>query len=124
MIMEVMNINKITAIFDEMRLEEVEATLLRHGVNGYTLHPVRGRGRYFDSFNKNHLIKHIQMEVYTKAEQTKEITQLIVEAAQVNVDSEGLVCIVPINDLVWIHDKRSAIESDFHLYSLKGKNYE
>ena len=71
-----MKINKITAIIDEMGLEEVEANLLRHGVNGYTLHPVRGRGRYFDS------------------------------------------------DLVWIHDKLSAIESDIHLHSLKGNNYE
>tara|TARA_R110002110_G_C13465503_1_gene719020 strand:+ start:4383 stop:4721 length:339 start_codon:yes stop_codon:yes gene_type:complete len=112
-----MKINKITAIFDELRLEEVESTLIEHGVMGFTLHPVRGRGRYFDSFNDNHLIKHIQMEVYTRADQAKDIAQLIVKAAQVNAESEGLVCIVPVNELFWIHDKRSATEDDFHLHT-------
>jgi nitrogen regulatory protein P-II 1 len=33
-----MNINKVTAIFDEFRLKEVEETLIRHGVKGFTLH--------------------------------------------------------------------------------------
>ena len=51
-----MDINKVTAIFDEFRLKEVVETLIRHGVKGFTLHPVRGRGYYFDSFNENHLI--------------------------------------------------------------------
>lgn len=111
-----MNINKVMAIFDEFRLKNVEETLIRHGVKGFTLHPVRGRGHYFDSFNENHLIKHIQMEVYAKAEQAKEIARLIVDAAYANADSEGLVCIVPVNDLLWIHDKRGAIDNDFQLH--------
>lgn len=110
-----MRINKITAIFDEFRLKKVEETLIQHGVKGFTLHPVRGRGRYFDSFNENHLIKHIQIEIYASAEQAKEIAQLIVDAAHGNADSEGLVCIVPVNDLLWIHDKRSATDKDFDL---------
>ncbi|WP_244431109.1 P-II family nitrogen regulator [Simiduia agarivorans] len=80
------------------------------------MHPVRGRGEYFNSFNENHLIKHIQMEIYTKSEQAGDIAQLIVETAHVNADSEGLVCFVPVNDLLWIHDKRSAIDSDFQFH--------
>jgi nitrogen regulatory protein P-II 1 len=108
-----MKINKITAIFDECRLKDVVETLIRHGVKGFTLHPVRGCGYYFDSFNEDHLIRNIQMEIYAKAEQAKNIAQLIVDAAHVNADSEGLVCIVPVNDLLWIHDKRSATYNDF-----------
>jgi nitrogen regulatory protein P-II 1 len=56
------------------------------------------------------------MEIYAKAEQAREIAQLIVDAAHVNADSEGLVCIVPVNDLLWIHDKRSATDNDFQLH--------
>ena len=51
-----MQINKVTAIFDDFRLKDVEETLIQHGVKGFTLHPVRGRGRYFDSYNDNHLV--------------------------------------------------------------------
>tara|TARA_R110001592_G_scaffold116060_2_gene317049 strand:- start:11931 stop:12272 length:342 start_codon:yes stop_codon:yes gene_type:complete len=112
-----MNINKVTAIFDESCLKEVESALLQHGVKGFTLYPVRGRGYNFDSFNeKKHLIKHIQLEVYVKTDQAKAIAQVIVEAAHVNADSEGLVCIIPVNDLIWIHDKRRATVSDFHFH--------
>ena len=111
-----MEINKITAIFDEFRQKNVEDSLIRHGVKGFTLYPVRGRGDYFDSFNENHLIKHIQIEIYANAEQAKEIAQLIVDAAHVNTESEGLVCIAPIKDLIWIHDKRSAVSNDFQLH--------
>ena len=64
----------------------------------------------------HHLIKHIQMEIYAEAEQAREIAQLIVDAAHVNADSEGLVCIVPVNDLIWIHDKRSATDNDFQFH--------
>jgi len=39
-----------------------------------------------------------------------------VDAAHANADSEGLVCIVPVNDLLWIHDKRGAIDNDFQLH--------
>ncbi|MDX2464002.1 MAG: hypothetical protein QNK31_05780 [Porticoccus sp.] len=67
-----MKINKVTTIFDEFRLKDVEDSLIRHGVKGFTLHPVRGRGHYFDSFNENHLIKHIQMEVYAKQDPSEE----------------------------------------------------
>jgi len=111
-------IRKVTAIFDEFRLKDVEASLIRHGVAGFTLHPVRGRGLYFDSFNENHLIKHIQMEVHVKAEQAKAIVENIIEAAHVNADSEGLVSIVPVNELLWIHDKRSVTAADFHYHEV------
>lgn len=108
-----MKISKITAIFSEFRLTEVEETLVQHGIKGFTLHPVRGRGRYFDAFNENHLVKHIQIEVYSPEKHARDIAQLIVEAAHVNTDSEGLVSILPVNELLWIHDKRSVIDNDF-----------
>ncbi|MEC9413199.1 MAG: P-II family nitrogen regulator [Pseudomonadota bacterium] len=111
-----MNIHKVIAIFDELRLDEVEQTLIQHGVKGFTLHPVRGRGHYFDSFNRDHLTKHIQMEVYTSADQSRLIAQLILDAAHMNVDSEGLVTIVSVNDLLWIHTKKSATDADFHIH--------
>jgi len=62
------------------------------------------------------VIKHIQMEIYAQSEQARDIAQLIVETAHVNADSEGLVSIVPVADLFWIHDKRSAIDSDFQFH--------
>lgn len=108
-----MKIRKITAVFDEFRLEDVKNKLILHGVTGFTLFAVRGRGYYFDSFNENHLIRHIEMEVYVDANQAESIAKLIVDTAHVDADGEGLVCITPVDHLYWIHDKRAATESDF-----------
>lgn len=111
-----MEIKKISAIFDEFRLKDVEQSLIDHGIKGFTLQTVRGRGRYYDSFNETHLIKHIQMDVYVKAEQAKAIVDMIIDVANVNADSEGFVCILPVNEFYWIHDKRSATDSDFQFH--------
>ncbi|GAB1259680.1 P-II family nitrogen regulator [Teredinibacter haidensis] len=108
-----MSLCKVVAIFDEFRLEEVESKLIEHGVHGFTLHPVRGRGRYFDSFNENHLIKHIQMEIYVSEEQSLDLSRLISETAYSGAESEGLVSVVPVQSLRWIHDKREAQATDF-----------
>lgn len=110
-----MNICKVSAIFSEFRLKEVEEALIEHGVNGFTLHPVRGRGRYFDSFNENHLLKHIQVEVYVREHKAGDIVRCIIEAAHVNTVSEGLVSILPVHELFWIHEKRRAVDEDFQL---------
>ena len=93
--------------------QNVENELIKHGVHGFTLHPVRGRGRYFDSFNENHLIKHIQMEIYAANEQANDLCRLISEVAYSGSESEGLVSVVPVQALSWIHDKRPARASDF-----------
>ena len=114
-----MSLCKVVAIFDEFRLHEVEQQLLNHGVHGFTLHPVRGRGRYFDSFNEEHLIEHIQMEIYLAESQAKAVSRIISEAAFTGPESEGLVSIVPIQSLVWIHNKREAKDSDFNIKNAK-----
>jgi steroid 5-alpha reductase family enzyme len=44
-----MTIKKITAIIDEMQLDNVAKALCDHGVTGFTIHPVIGRGNYSNS---------------------------------------------------------------------------
>lgn len=113
-----MEIVKVSAIFDEFRLKDVEKALIHHGVSGFTLHSVRGRGRYFDSFNEGNLVKHIQMEVYINANEADAVAQVIIKAAYINADSEGLVSIVPVRDLYFIHDKRKVVDKDFHYHEV------
>jgi len=114
-----MNLTRITAIFDDMRLPAVEAALIEHGVSGFTLHAVRGRGRYFDSYNDNHLVKHVELEIYAQASDATAIAELLVDTAHVGSDSEGLVCIAPVDGLYWIHDRRRIEAADFHYHALK-----
>lgn len=41
-----MPIKKITAIIDELQWVKVEKALEVHGVTGFTVHAVKGRGNY------------------------------------------------------------------------------
>ncbi len=110
-----MKLSKITAIFDQLRQGVVEETLIGRGVSGFTLFPVRGRGNYFDSYNDDHLVDHVQLEVYVNSDDARDVAFLIVEAAHSGVPNEGLVSISPVDELLWIHDKRTATDKELSL---------
>ncbi|ACV26722.1 hypothetical protein Kkor_1306 [Kangiella koreensis DSM 16069] len=64
-----------------------EKALIINGIRRCTLHPVRSRGYYLNSFFEDHLIRRIQKEIYTEEEQ---VVQLFVDTGYVNTDSEEL----------------------------------
>jgi nitrogen regulatory protein P-II 1 len=111
-----MAFKKVVAIFDEQRLEAVKMSLIKHGVTGFMVHEVYGRGKYFDAIDEQHLIKHIQLNTYTIAEHAEKIAKLIVETAHVNADAEGLVAVEAVDSLYWIHTQQpsKAEEHRFH----------
>jgi nitrogen regulatory protein P-II 1 len=111
-----MSFKKVVAIFDEYRLDKVKSSLLKHGVTGFTIHEVYGRGNYFNAINQGHLTKHVQLSIYTSAEHAEEIAKLVVATAHVNADAEGLVAIEAVDNLYWIHTQSpSSIEDHkFH----------
>lgn len=111
-----MNFKKVVAIFDEFRLDAVKTSLIKHGVTGFTAHEVYGRGSYFDAIGEQHLIKHIQMNIYTIAENAEKIAKLIVETAHVNADAEGLVAIEAVDNLYWIHTQLPSSAQDHQFY--------
>ncbi|PKH06164.1 P-II family nitrogen regulator [Moritella sp. Urea-trap-13] len=110
-----MSIKKVTAIFDELRLQEVENALQQHGITGFTIHKAQGRGAYVDNYNRNQLSSHIQMDIYTNQKLAKFIAKLIIRVAHVNAEGEGLVSITPIEALYWIHTKHAVDEAEFTL---------
>lgn len=111
-----MTFKKVVAIFDELRLDAVKTRLIKHGVTGFTAHEVYGRGSYFDAIDEQHLIKHIQLNIYTIASNAEKIAKLIVETAHVSADAEGLVAIEAVNNLYWIHSQLPSRPEDhkFH----------
>lgn len=109
-----MTIKKITAIIDEMQLDNVAKALCDHGVTGFTLHPVTGRGNYSNTFSNDGLVNHKQIEVYTSEEYATQVAHLIMKTADVAVDGEGLVAITSVDELFWVYQQTSAQISDFN----------
>ena len=124
-----MTIKKITAIINEMQLDNVEKALCDHGVKGFTIHPVTGRGNYCNTYTTDGLVVHKQLEVYTSEEHAIKVAQLIMNTTDVALESEGLVAITTVDELFWVYQKTPAQVNDFnfndsHLKDSLGNNHE
>jgi nitrogen regulatory protein P-II 1 len=108
-----MTIKKITAIINEMQLDNVAKALCDHGVTGFTIHPVTGRGNYSNTFSKDGLVTHKQIEVYTSEEYATQVAHLIMKTADVALGSEGLVAITSVDELFWVYQQTPAQITDF-----------
>jgi len=113
-----MKIKKITAIIDDMQLEAVEHALETHGVTGFTVHVVRGRGKYNNYlYTRDQSVSHSQVEIYTSQDHVEKIAQLIMQVAAVGLVSEGLVAITEVEQLNWVYEQKRASEEDFNYFS-------
>ncbi|WP_339773543.1 P-II family nitrogen regulator [uncultured Paraglaciecola sp.] len=110
-----MSVKKVIAIVNELRLDTIESALGAHGVTGFSIHPVMGRGNYFNTFPKNNLVKHIQIEVFTSDKHSTKIAELIMSKAHVGASNEGLVAVISVDELFWISEQK-AISDDQYQY--------
>ena len=113
-----MALKLVTAVFDRMRLEAVETALENHGVKGFTVHLVRGRGAYFDAYNRDHTTPHIRLLTYTSEKHARAVAQVIMDAAHAGKDNEGLVRISAVDEVFWIHTKQCCDENDFEFHEV------
>ncbi|MGB1200277.1 MAG: P-II family nitrogen regulator [Cognaticolwellia aestuarii] len=109
-----MKVKKIIAIINEMQLDNVANALCDSGVKGFTIHPVTGRGNYCNTFSKDGLVTHKQIEIYTTTEYAVKIANLIMKTADVALNSEGLVAITSVDELFWVYQQTPAKIDDFN----------
>jgi len=117
-----MNIKKVTAIINEMQLDNVANALSEHRVKGFTIHPVSGRGSYCNTYSKDGLVTHKQIEVYTVDLYAAKVARLIMETADVALDSEGLIAITSVDELFWVYQQTPAQISDFNFIDTSRDN--
>ena len=109
-----MTIKKITAIINEMQLDNVAKALCEHSITGFTIHPVTGRGNYCNTFSKDGLVTHKQIEIYTSEKHATQIASLIMKTADVALDSEGLVAITTVDELFWVYQQTPVQVNNFN----------
>ena len=93
-----MEIKKVNAIFDELRLEDVQEALRTYAASGFSTGCVGGSSGDNDA-NSYLLIKHTQIEIYINAEHAKKVARLIESVVSVNGGDKFLVSIEPIDGL-------------------------
>jgi len=112
-----MSFKKVTAIFDQIKLIDVENALKAHSHIGFTVHSVEGKGKdaYVGLYDRNTLSLHIQMDIYTNQDCALQVAQIIIDAAHSNSEDEGLVVISDVDTLFWIHTKQQVSNDELKL---------
>lgn len=83
-----------------------------------TVHAVKGRGNYSNTYSKDHLVDHVQIVIYTGDKHARRIATLIMQTADVGAESEGLVEITSVDELFWVHEQSLAVASEFKYFEV------
>ncbi|MBL4796524.1 MAG: hypothetical protein JKY50_03825 [Oleispira sp.] len=90
-----MEIKKVSAAFDKLRLEAVQKALVAHAVTNFSTDCVEG----VQGVDRAIIIKNAQLEIYISAEYAKKVADLIESVASVNGKNEVFVSIEPVDGL-------------------------
>lgn len=105
-----MSFKKITAIFRVDHCEKVERRLQETGVHGFSISKVKGYGEYADHYSDDWLVTHARIEIFTEATMVEDIVGTIMEAAHVGTEGDGVIAVLPVDELYRIRT-RSKIKS-------------
>lgn len=97
----------ITAIVQPEKLEDVQKALVMHGISGMTISEVSGYGRQRGhievyrgaEFTIDFILK-VRVEVLVEDHESREIINVIVEAARSGQVGDGKVWSIPVEDVV------------------------
>ena len=101
-----MNFVKIVAIIRPEMLENVEEMLRRHNVPGVSVMRIKGYGEYENFFRHDRMVEHVQLEVFIGKKRTTEIAEKIMEAAHTGSEGDGIVAVIPVEDVYHIRTKQ------------------
>lgn len=110
-----MEIKKVVAIVRTDALEDVEKRLRLIGVPGITIDRVKGFGEYANFFTPDWMSAHARIEIFADEGHAQEIVETIIQAGHTGTAGDGLVAILPVEQLFRIRDGRK-------LQSLHGPN--
>lgn len=103
----------VVANFRNDRLDDVEKSLERLGVERLNVSKVRGFGEYHNYFAQNWLTGEVRLEVFTKGEEVEAVVSAIMEAAHTGVPGDGVVAVLPIDKLYLIRTRCEATPETF-----------
>ncbi|WP_297528734.1 P-II family nitrogen regulator [Thiohalobacter sp.] len=105
-----MNYAKVTAIVRSEKLERIEERVTAEGARGMSVTEVRGCGELKDFFNKDWLVNHARVEIFTRADRAERLAQAIMEEAATGEAGDGIVAILPVQQVYRIRTRAPLVE--------------
>ncbi len=101
-----MSFVKVIAIIRPELVEKVEQALQVANVPGVSIMQVSGYGEYANFYRHDHLVQHVQVEVFISKSRGEEIAEIIMESGHTGGDGDGIVAIIPVSSVYHIRTKK------------------
>jgi nitrogen regulatory protein P-II 1 len=100
-----MKYKKVTGIIRTDRLENVERRLQKIDVGGVTVTRCKGYGEYEAFLKRQWLVTHVRIEVFCASDRADAIAKAIVEEAHTGMMGDGIVAILPVEEIYRVRTK-------------------
>lgn len=102
-----MEFRKVTAIIKSEVLEKVEQGLRDIGIQGISVTKVKGFGEYANFYSRDWMVSvsHVRIEIFTEKAKVKAIVNAILEAAHLGLPGDGIVVVVPVEQIFRVRTK-------------------
>ena len=108
-----MDVRLIIAIIRRDKLEGVENKVRELGAERVDVSNVKGYGEYHNFFTKDWMCEEVKIEIYTKKEEVKSIVAGIMDAAHTGMPGDGVIAVVPVEQLFLIRARAEATAEEF-----------
>lgn len=109
-----MNFKKISAIVRSHQLEAIEKRLQALRVPGISVTPMKGFGEYANFFRNDWLSREVKIEIFVCEEDVDPIVEAIVETTQTGTSGDGVVAVLPVDDVIRIRTGERAPHESLH----------
>ena len=99
-----MKFRKVMAIFSSLELDNVEKELIGIGVPGMTISKTHGFGEYRNYYARDSMTDCVRVELFTDAGKANEIVDTFARAVHHGIDSDGIVAVLPVEDILHIRE--------------------
>lgn len=103
---------KIIAIIRKGHLEAVEKRLEDIGIKGLTVTQVKGFGEYANFFTRDWMCAHARISIIARRDATDKIVETILEAAHTGNAGDGIVSVIPVEQVYRIRTKKPAVADE------------
>lgn len=107
-----MAFKKVTAIVRNDCVGKVETGMDELNVSGMSVVKGKGHGGYANFFSSNWDVEHSQVSVFVNDTQVKEVVETIMDVAHCGASGDGIVSVMPVDELYSIHSKRPVMPDE------------
>ena len=103
---------KVTAIIRCEVLEKVEQRLQELGARGISVSRVKGYGEYANFYSTDCMTAHARVEIFISTQRAEVITQAIMDAAHSGTAGDGIVAVLPVNQVYRIRHRAAVLPDE------------